>query len=88
MIIIIVPHSVVLLVVEPDSSRVSSNAIVLHSIDQVFALFYHDVVGLGGILLILDFEVVGGESSDGQVGSKDGSVFGHHVGSLSHSSSN
>ena len=86
MIVLVVSHGVVLLVVEPQASRVLGSAVVLLGLDEVFALIDDNLVGLGGVGLVLKFELVGGEGLDGEVGGQDGSIFGHDVGSLCDSS--
>jgi hypothetical protein len=67
-VVIVVSDGIVLLVIESEAGWVLGPAVVLHSLDEVFALIDDDLVGLGGILLVLEFKLVGGEGLDGQVG--------------------
>ena len=86
MIVFVVSHWVVLLVVQPQSSRMLGSSIVLHGLNEIFSLIDNNLIGLGGVVLILEFKFIGGEGLDGKVGGQDGSIFGHDVGSLCDSS--
>lgn len=65
--VIFTTDSVVLLVVETNACWVLGNSIVLHGIDEVFALIDNDVMLNIRVFLIFDLEVVGWELLDGQV---------------------
>jgi len=86
MIVFVVSHWVVLLVVQPQASRVLGSSVVIHGLNEIHALIDNNLVGLGGVFLILQLKCVGREGLDGKVCGQDGSIFGHDVGSLCDSS--
>ncbi len=61
-------------------------ALVGHGFQQNLTLADHHVFLEVGVGLVFEFEVVGGEGLDGEVGRADGSVFGDDVGGLGHAS--
>jgi hypothetical protein len=85
-VIVFAAHSVVLLVVEADAGWVLGDSFVFHGLDKVFAFLDDDGMLNIRIFFILDFEVVGWELLDGEVGGQDSSVFSDNVSSLSYSS--
>jgi hypothetical protein len=72
--VLIIADRVVLLVVEADAGGVGRAAAVLHGVDEDFALVDNDLVGLGGVILVLEVELVGGEGLNRQVGGQNGPV--------------
>ena len=80
----IIVDGVVLLVVQPQASRVLGSSLVAHGLQEVLALIHYYLVGLGGIVLILQVEFVSGEGLDGKIGGQNGAVLGHDVGGLGH----
>ena len=87
MIVLVVAHGIVLLVVQSQAGGVLGTTVVLHGLNEVGALVDNDLVGLGGVVFILEVELIGGELLDRQVGGQEGSVVGHDVGSLCYSAS-
>ena len=79
LVVLVVSDGVVLLIVEPQAGGVLGPPVVAHSLHEVGPLVHHHVVGLAGIVFILERVLVGGEGLDGQVGSQNSSVLGHDV---------
>jgi hypothetical protein len=71
------------LIVETDSGLVLGDSLVPEGLKQVHSLINNDVVLDIGILFVLNFEVVGGEQLDGEVGSTDGALVADDVCSFS-----
>lgn len=81
---LVVPDCVVFLVVEADACLVLGDSLVLEGLEEVGAFVDDDVVLDIGVLLILDFEVVGGELLDGEVGGADRALVRDDVRRLRH----
>ena len=86
LVVLVVADRVVLLVVQPQAGRVLGPPVVAHRLHEVGPLIHNHVVGLAGVILILERVLIGGEGLDWQVGGQNSPVLGHDVCRLSNAS--
>ena len=82
LVFLIVVDTIVLLVIQSQTSRVLGSSTVSHGLNKVLAFINNYFVGLGGVIFIFKIEFVDWKGLDGKVGGKNGSILCDDVGSL------